>query len=59
MFHLIEVIGTMAFAMSGALTAMHKKLDPFGIFIIAFATAVGGGDFARHYDWEDAGGLDA
>lgn len=33
----------MAFAMSGALTAMHKKLDPFGIFIIAFATAVGGG----------------
>lgn len=43
MFHLIEVIGTMAFAMSGALTAMHKKLDPFGIFIIAFATAVGGG----------------
>jgi len=43
MFHLIEVIGTMAFAMSGALTAMHKKLDPFGIFIIAFVTAVGGG----------------
>ena len=43
MFHLIEVIGTMAFAMSGALTAMHKKLYPFGIFIIAFATAVGGG----------------
>lgn len=33
----------MAFAMSGALTAMHKKLDPFGIFIIAFVTAVGGG----------------
>lgn len=43
MFHLLEIIGTMAFAMSGALTAMHKKLDPFGIFIIAFATAVGGG----------------
>lgn len=43
MFHLIEVIGTMAFAMSGALTAMHKNLDPFGIFIIAFVTAVGGG----------------
>jgi len=43
MFHLLEIIGTMAFAMSGALTAMHKKLDPFGIFIIAFVTAVGGG----------------
>jgi len=29
--------------MSGALTAMNKKLDPFGVFIIAFVTAVGGG----------------
>ena len=43
MFYLLDIIGTMAFAMSGALTAMNKKLDPFGVFIIAFATAVGGG----------------
>ncbi|MBS7255937.1 trimeric intracellular cation channel family protein [Flavobacterium branchiicola] len=43
MFDLLDIIGTMAFAMSGALTAMHKKLDPFGVFIIAFVTAVGGG----------------
>jgi len=43
LFYSIEVIGTMAFAMSGALTAMSKKLDPFGVFIIAFVTAVGGG----------------
>jgi len=43
MFHLLDIIGTMAFAMSGALTAMNKKLDPFGVFIIAFVTAVGGG----------------
>jgi uncharacterized membrane protein YeiH len=43
MFHLLDLIGTMAFAMSGALTAMNKKLDPFGVFIIAFVTAVGGG----------------
>jgi len=43
MFYLLEIIGTMAFAMSGALTAMNKKLDPFGVFIIAFVTAVGGG----------------
>jgi uncharacterized membrane protein YeiH len=42
-FHLLDLIGTMAFAMSGALTAMNKKLDPFGVFIIAFVTAVGGG----------------
>jgi uncharacterized membrane protein YeiH len=43
MFHLLDIIGTMAFAMSGALTAMNKKLDPFGVYIIAFVTAVGGG----------------
>ncbi|MNQ07809.1 hypothetical protein D3C85_205960 [compost metagenome] len=43
MFQLLDIIGTMAFAMSGALTAMSKKLDPFGVFIIAFVTAVGGG----------------
>ncbi|SCX83334.1 trimeric intracellular cation channel family protein [Flavobacterium caeni] len=43
MFHWLDVIGTMAFAMSGALTAINKKLDPFGVFIIAFVTAVGGG----------------
>lgn len=43
MFHLLDIIGTMAFALSGALTAINKKLDPFGVFIIAFVTAVGGG----------------
>lgn len=39
----IGVIGSVAFAISGALNAMNKRLDPFGVFIIAFATAVGGG----------------
>ncbi|OCB78009.1 trimeric intracellular cation channel family protein [Flavobacterium crassostreae] len=43
MFHLLDIIGTLAFAMSGALTAMSKKMDPFGVFIIAFVTAAGGG----------------
>ncbi|WP_300565563.1 trimeric intracellular cation channel family protein [Flavobacterium sp.] len=43
MFYLLDIIGTMAFAMSGVLTAMNKKMDPFGVFIIAFVTAVGGG----------------
>ncbi len=43
MFHIIEILGTVAFAISGSLTAMNKKLDPFGVFIIAFVTAVGGG----------------
>jgi uncharacterized membrane protein YeiH len=39
----IDILGTIAFAISGVLTAMHKRLDLFGIFIIAFVTAVGGG----------------
>jgi uncharacterized membrane protein YeiH len=43
MLYLLDIIGTMAFAISGVLTAFHKKLDPFGVFIIAFVTAVGGG----------------
>lgn len=40
---IIDILGTIAFAVSGGLTAMKKRLDLFGIFIIAFVTAVGGG----------------
>jgi uncharacterized membrane protein YeiH len=43
MFEIIQIIGTLAFAISGALTAMQKRLDLFGVFIIAFVTALGGG----------------
>jgi uncharacterized membrane protein YeiH len=43
LFYIIEILGTAAFAISGALTAMSKRLDPFGVLIIAFVTAVGGG----------------
>ena len=43
MFYLLDILGTMAFAISGALTAFSKKMDPFGVFVIAFVTAVGGG----------------
>ncbi|RZJ64496.1 MAG: trimeric intracellular cation channel family protein [Flavobacterium sp.] len=43
MFYLLNIIGTTAFAVSGSLTAMNKKLDPFGVFVIAFVTSVGGG----------------
>lgn len=39
----IEILGTIAFTISGVLTAMHKRLDAFGIFIIGFVTALGGG----------------
>ena len=43
MFFFLDSIGTFVFAISGALAAMNKRLDPFGIFIIAFVTALGGG----------------
>jgi len=39
----IELLGTVAFAMSGSFAAMQKRLDPFGVLIIAFITSVGGG----------------
>jgi uncharacterized membrane protein YeiH len=39
----IEILGTFSFAVSGAFFAMEKKLDPFGVLIISFATAIGGG----------------
>lgn len=41
--HIIDILGTAAFAVSGAFSAMERKLDVFGVFIIAFATAIGGG----------------
>ncbi|MDN3492323.1 trimeric intracellular cation channel family protein [Winogradskyella bathintestinalis] len=42
-FQFIDILGTIAFAISGALVAMNKRMDPFGVLIIAFVTAVGGG----------------
>ncbi|ARN76677.1 hypothetical protein BST97_00910 [Nonlabens spongiae] len=39
----VDLLGTIAFAVSGALAAFDKRLDPFGIIIIAFVTAAGGG----------------
>lgn len=42
-FTILDIIGTMAFAVSGALTAMEKKMDVFGISIVALCTALGGG----------------
>lgn len=42
-FLIIDILGTIAFSVSGALTAMKKRMDLFGIFIIAFVTSVGGG----------------
>lgn len=38
-----EIIGTVAFAFSGAMTAVQKKMDIFGVMILGLTTAVGGG----------------
>ena len=43
MFYFLDILGTIAFAISGVLVAMNKKMDLFGILIIAFVTAIGGG----------------
>ncbi|RYY83504.1 MAG: trimeric intracellular cation channel family protein [Chitinophagaceae bacterium] len=40
---LIDILGTAAFAIAGAFSAMERRLDPFGVLIISFVTAIGGG----------------
>ena len=42
-FSIIEIIGTVAFAVSGALEAIRKKMDVFGVCVLGYVTAVGGG----------------
>lgn len=43
LFHLLNILGVFSFSVSGALSGMHKRLDPFGVLIIAFVTPLGGG----------------
>ena len=43
LIYILDITGTFAFAISGALFASDKKFDLFGVIIIAFVTAVGGG----------------
>ncbi len=40
---ILEIIGTIAFAVSGAIIAIKKELDIFGIIFLAILTASGGG----------------
>ena len=40
---LLELVGTLAFAASGALTGLKKNMDIFGVAILGLTTAVGGG----------------
>jgi uncharacterized membrane protein YeiH len=40
---IIDILGTFSFAVSGAFAAKEKRLDLFGVLILAFVTAIGGG----------------
>ncbi len=40
---ILEIVGTIAFAVSGAFVAIKAKLDLFGVLFIGCITAVGGG----------------
>ncbi|WP_301963202.1 trimeric intracellular cation channel family protein, partial [uncultured Megasphaera sp.] len=42
-WQVFDILGTSAFALSGALVAISRRMDLFGIFVLAAATAVGGG----------------
>lgn len=42
-FTFFDILGTVAFAASGVLAGMRKRLDLFGLLIVAFVTAIGGG----------------
>lgn len=38
-----DFVGTVAFAISGSLVGIHKKMDIFGVNVLAVTTACGGG----------------
>ncbi len=40
---IFEILGTVAFAISGALVAIEKKMDILGVAVLGATTAVGGG----------------
>ena len=40
---ILELVGTMAFSASGAMTGIRKNMDIFGVCILGLTTAVGGG----------------
>ncbi len=42
-WQIFDILGTAAFALSGAMVAISRRMDLFGVFVLAAATAVGGG----------------
>ncbi len=43
MLFVLDMVGTAAFALSGAMTAIKKEMDLLGVLILGMVTAVGGG----------------
>ena len=43
MVSITEILGTVAFSVSGAMTAIRKKMDILGVVVLGVVTAVGGG----------------
>jgi uncharacterized membrane protein YeiH len=43
LLRLAELVGVAAFAASGALVGVSKRLDLFGVCVVGFVTALGGG----------------
>ncbi|MBR2869106.1 MAG: trimeric intracellular cation channel family protein [Clostridia bacterium] len=42
-FFFVEIVGTIAFALTGVITAIEKKFDILGAIVLGTVTAVGGG----------------
>ena len=40
---IFEIIGTISFALTGAMTGLKKQMDIFGVCVLGVTTAVGGG----------------
>ena len=40
---ILEIIGTVAFAVSGAMVGINKKMDIFGVSILGLTVSIGGG----------------
>ena len=43
MMRFLETLGTIAFSISGAIEAMKKQMDLFGVIVLGIVTAIGGG----------------